>query len=322
MINPKVSVIIPVYNAEKFIEKCCRSLFGQTLEDLEFIFINDCTPDNSIFIIKNVLKEFPNRILHVHFLNHTENKGVAISRQDGNDFAKGEYLIHCDSDDWVDLEAYETMYNEAKAKNADVVCCNYIVEYKDSTRISSFDYLEENKDNLILGIEPLYGALWNKLVKKEIIKKFSLKFFEDINMSEDLGLITRVRFYSKKTIVVPKPFYHYNQLNLDSIVTNFNNSKSDEIIKCVQNLEHFFIEHNAQDILFLQIQYLKFQAKQLLLINPKIRNFDYWYSIFPETHKNIWNFKQTPFNIKLIAWLVSNRMKNLATFLLFLKDNK
>ena len=320
MNQPKVSVIIPVYKAEAFIERCARSLFEQTLDDMEYIFVNDCTPDKSIEIVKNVLGEYPHRQKQVHIINHQENQGVAKSREDGINKASGEYIIHCDSDDYVDLDMYEVMYLEGKEKNAEVVCCNYYAEYRTHKVLNKFPYKEETKQNMILGISPIYGSLCNKLVKKSLFDENDLKFYEDINMGEDLGLATRFRFFSKKTIIVPKAFYHYTVQNNNSIFTNFTLEKNNDIIKCSSYLEKFFIKHNAVDQFHFQIEYLKFQSKQYLLINKNIRDLNKWLSIFPETHSYIWEFKDSPFNIRLIAWLVSKKMNLMAKILLSLKD--
>ena len=121
MNSPKVSVIIPVYGVEKYIERCARSLFEQTLEDIEYIFVDDCTPDNSISILRKVLSEYPNREKQVKILHHDKNKGLAKARQTGLKIASGEYIAHCDSDDWVDKDLYKVLYNQAVNLKSDMI---------------------------------------------------------------------------------------------------------------------------------------------------------------------------------------------------------
>lgn len=127
MLRPKVSVIIPVYNVEKYIEKCAESLFNQSLIELEFIFVDDCSQDRSLLLL-TVLDKYPYRKKQVKILVHENNLGVSQSRQDGLDIATGEYIIHCDPDDWVATNMYETMYMQAKKHSADIVFCNVVVE--------------------------------------------------------------------------------------------------------------------------------------------------------------------------------------------------
>ena len=102
----KVSVIVPVYNAGRYIERCLRSLFEQTLDSIEYIFVDDCSPDDSMDILKRVLDEYPERKDDVKILTHQVNTGQSGARRDGMRIASGEYMIHCDADDWVDTDSY------------------------------------------------------------------------------------------------------------------------------------------------------------------------------------------------------------------------
>ena len=124
---PKVSVIVPVYGVEKYIDRCARSLFEQTLDDIEYLFIDDCTPDRSIDILQQVLDEYPQRKPQVVIHRMEKNSGQAAVRKWGMQNATGEYVIHCDSDDWVDTDMYRAMYEKAKEEEADVVVCDYFV---------------------------------------------------------------------------------------------------------------------------------------------------------------------------------------------------
>ena len=133
--TPKVSVIIPVYNVEKYMEKCCRSLFGQTLENMEFIFVDDCTPDNSISVIESVLQEYPQRKSQVKITHHDKNRGLPSARNTGLGLAQGNYIIHCDSDDWVAPFMYEKMYARAVAENADIVWCDILAVYSSHSQL-------------------------------------------------------------------------------------------------------------------------------------------------------------------------------------------
>ncbi len=111
---PKVSVIIPVYGVENSIERCARSLFEQTLDEMEYLFIDDCTKDRSIEVLKSVLKDYPKRKSQVTIHRMDNNSGQAKVREWGILNATGEYIIHCDSDDWVDKDIYRELYEKAK----------------------------------------------------------------------------------------------------------------------------------------------------------------------------------------------------------------
>ena len=124
-IHTKVSVVVPIYGVEKYIERCARSLFEQTLEDIEYIFINDASPDSSIDILKKSLEDYPQRKAQVRIINQPYNMGAAKAREVGIKASTGEYNIHCDSDDWMELNAYEQLYNHAKNNDCDVVIGKY-----------------------------------------------------------------------------------------------------------------------------------------------------------------------------------------------------
>ena len=134
--SPSVSVIIPVYKTEEYIEKCADSLFKQTLDNIEYIFIDDNSPDRSIDLLTNVLECFPKRKGQVRIIRHTANTGVSYVRNEGLYIANGEYIIYCDSDDYVDIEMYEKLYSKAKENNADIVGCDFIIEFPDKTVLS------------------------------------------------------------------------------------------------------------------------------------------------------------------------------------------
>ncbi len=119
--KPAVSVIIPVYRAERYMERCARGLFGQTLDDVEYIFVDDCTPDRSFDVLRSVLDEYPRRQSQVRIIRHDTNRGVAEARTSGMKVAAGEYMTHHDPDDHVPADAYASMYRRAVETGADIV---------------------------------------------------------------------------------------------------------------------------------------------------------------------------------------------------------
>ena len=117
----KVSILVPVYGVEKYIEQCAVSLMEQTYENIEYIFVNDCTKDNSINILREVINRYPQRKSQVQIINHEKNRGLAAARNTALDASSGEYLWHVDSDDWIALDAVEKLVNIAIAKKSDII---------------------------------------------------------------------------------------------------------------------------------------------------------------------------------------------------------
>jgi len=124
----KVSIIIPVYKAEKFIERCARSLLNQDFDSIEYIFINDATPDNSFIILKNIVEK-SNRKEDIKLLENKHNLGVAKTRKKGMLEASGEYVIQIDADDWIEPNMINTLYNKVKQDNADIAVCDYYISF-------------------------------------------------------------------------------------------------------------------------------------------------------------------------------------------------
>lgn len=300
--NTAISIIVPIYNVAPYIERCARSLLEQSFQDVEYIFVNDCTPDNSIEILKEVIKEYPCRTSQTRIIHNKKNMGLAASRFIGLDIANGKYILHCDSDDWVETNMLECMYDAAIKENADIVCCEAIKERGSGSYRYKYLYNEETLENglLDLQVNEIHVAIWNKLIKKELYTKNHIRNYDGINMGEDSALTVRLRYYSKKTIIVHKFLYHYNRMNCNSMVANINENSVLERIKLANHIETFFKSLHKEEEFRTLINHYKFDSKQFYLRN--IRNIKKWRSIFPECHIDIFNFKHLTFIGKLKWW--------------------
>lgn len=214
---PKVSVIVPVYRVEKYIERCARSLFAQTLDDIEYLFIDDCTPDKSIDILKQVLNDYPKRKDRVIIHRMNQNSGQAKVREWGIKNSTGDYLVHCDSDDWVDINMYRTMYTKAVEEQADVVVCDYAVsDGNNITRILSGCQtlnIEAYIKDLLL--ERNSWSLCNKLFHRTSCYKENIMYPSQA-MGEDMAITIQLLLNCKKMSYVHQQFYYYYS-NDDSI---------------------------------------------------------------------------------------------------------
>lgn len=306
-----VSVIVPVYKVEAYIEKCIRSLFEQTYENIEFIFVDDASPDNSIEIIKEVLKNYPKREDQTKIITHEINKGLPSARNTGLANAKGDYIYHCDSDDWVDTQIIEKLLQKAISDNADVVFCdiynvydNSFVLYQQSKCDSYKDYIE----NFFYGYSQ--GSVWNKLIKSNLYYDNKIKFPDGLPMLEDLRTIVQIYYYAEKISYVNKPLYFYVKSRSNSI-SGSQYQKSNKIsldrIENVKEIERFLKNKNVEG-LELSINLLKLGAKHNLLINAKsIRDYKIWKDIFPESSVSI-SKSSLPFYYKIIAKSITSEI--------------
>ena len=211
---PKVSVIVPVYKAEAFIESCARSLFGQTLEDMEYIFVDDCSPDCSIEILKAVLRDYPNRENQVRIISLEKNSGVAKAREVGLSAITGDYFIYCDSDDYVDLDAYEKMFITATQEQSDVVVCDVEWVFPEETSVQA-GVISRNKGDIIIDMleYKIPVALWNKLFSKRVSQNI---LYSKFGFGEDMVMAIQMINSANDVSYIPNAYYHYIQ-NCSSI---------------------------------------------------------------------------------------------------------
>jgi glycosyltransferase involved in cell wall biosynthesis len=208
----KISVIIPVFNATPFVEKCVRSVMNQTLKEIEIILVNDGSTDNSLSILNALAKE--DSRLQVF---SRENKGVSSARNFGLEKAKGEFIAFADADDWLEPSMYESLYKAIKENNCDWAICNVNVIIEDlfvKTRLNLQDEVVDLNTKRIEALHQLMrfkydNANWNKLFNTALIKEHHLRFDEGITIWEDLLFNLSYLHFAEKIAVVAAPLYNY-----------------------------------------------------------------------------------------------------------------
>lgn len=226
---PKISVVVPVFGVEKYIERCARSLFSQTLEDIEFIFVNDCTEDRSMEILQGVIDEF--KPSQVKILNHLENMGLPQARRTGMAAATGEYIANCDSDDWVEPEYCESLYHIAKEADADMAICGFrYAGDKDSVVMrwgdeKVYDNPEETFRHILAERLPI--NVWCRIIRREIAQRPEIEV-PVCYSAEDWTYVVQWAYYAKKMVFDSSPLYNY-------YVGNASESRSLDPQKCMRN---------------------------------------------------------------------------------------
>lgn len=261
----KVSVIIPVYGVEKYIERCVRSLFEQTLDDIEYLFIDDCTPDRSIDILKQVLEEFPHRKCQVVIHRMKQNSGQAKVREWGMRNATGEYVIHCDSDDWVETDMYRLMYDEAKRIDADIVMCGYKVT-DGQTVFSEYYHQQIDKTKLISSLLTLHEAwsVWNKMCKRTLYDNDIV--YPSLAMGEDMVLTTQLVLKAQRIGIIDKALYNYfyNPNSITKIRSESSRYKHwKDSVENAKTVISIFQTKGLEDKYANELGYLKFLQKNL-----------------------------------------------------------
>lgn len=211
--DPKVSVIVPVYNVEPYLEQCLESLNAQTLPEIEFILIDDGSTDNSGKIADQFAETHPRfRVIH------QENKGYAGARNAAIPLAKGNYLGFVDSDDYAEPEMFEKLYAAAEKENADISGCSFYYYYQNDDQIVPCEnsmfcrLLKENHGKFFGGAESSIfdnAVTWNKIYSREMIEKYGIRFADDMKMAEDVPFFWCSYLAANKIVVSEECLYYY-----------------------------------------------------------------------------------------------------------------
>lgn len=239
--QPKVSIIVPMYNVEDFIEECLSSLIRQTLKDIEIIVINDGSPDSSVDIARCF--DVDSRIK----IFEQKNSGLSATRNNGISYVNGEYIAFVDSDDWVDLDFFEKLYNSAKNNDSDISCATIIRKREHSQKyrvhFTEEKVLESLEDKLNACAIPRCCYVWNKIYRTEFLKDFKFKegvFFEDVLWTPN------VLKNANKLVTVPNTSYYY-RVNKNSIVKKLPSlKKQNDKYNSQKFIVDFFKENNLQ----------------------------------------------------------------------------
>lgn len=320
----KVSVIVPVYNVEKFIDKCLNSIVNQTLKEIEIIVVNDGSPDNSQKIIDKYVKKYPEKVQS--FIK--ENGGQGSARNLGIEKAKGEYISFVDSDDFVEKDMYKKLYNKAKENNYDIVVCgNYNVseDYQNKNIDAFINNYNTDLENIFFG----KMAVWNKIYKRDILIKNKLEFKEKV-WYEDLAFTLKAIMNSNTFAFIDEPLYDY-LIREGSTMNNSNVKRNLEILEAFDDILSY-IKHNKKEEYFDKVEFLAIDHIYISAI-VRILKANADNKIKKETvnelicymNKNFPNYKNNKYintlsrNRKIIYKLINLKMYNLVNLIFKIK---
>lgn len=297
----KVSVIVPIYKVERFIGHCAKSLMEQTLWDVEYIFVDDATPDGSMQVLRDVLKQYPQRKEQVTILTHEINKGLPAARNTGLSQAKGEYVFHCDSDDFVEADMLERLYAEAERKAADIVWCDWFLSFENSER-----YMKQpTYDTARAALKAMLGGamkynVWNKLVRCSLYEEYGVKFPSGYGMGEDMTMMLLFA-HARKVAYLPKAFYHYVKLNTSAFSQTYSEKHLQELRHNVATIEQE-LRKIAGNELEQEIAFFKLDVKFPFLLLPDKKKRKIWNEWYPEANRYILSNHNISFRSRFIQW--------------------
>ncbi|HFK5575386.1 TPA: glycosyltransferase family 2 protein, partial [Elizabethkingia anophelis] len=305
--SPKIiSVIIPVYNAEKTLYKSIDSLINQSYPHLELIFINDCSQDNTL----NILYQYEKKIvdnskgLVIKIISHEENKGVAAARNTGLQNATGELIYYVDADDFIDEGAIELLVEKQQENDADIVGCSWYLSFNQNKRRMNqppFNDSLEAIQQMLNG--KMRWNLWLFMVKRSLYEDYNIRFIPGMNMGEDLMVIMKLFVHANKVAFVNDALYHYGQSNEDSLTKTYSEKHRREVTVNLYEVEKYLHKSSFFKSIGDGISFLKLNIKIPLLISDNKENYECWINWFPEANKFIMKNKDLPLRTRILQWL-------------------
>ena len=297
----KVSIIVPVYNVEKYLERCLETLVNQTLKDIEIIIVNDGSKDGSKVIIDKYAEKYPDMIRAFH----TENGGASKARNYALKYVTGEYIGFVDSDDYIAKDMYEKLYNKAIKENADIVCCNYyrIKEDKQKFNAKKFGNRKINKNDVFN--RSIYEAnllfdevpyIWNKIFKTDIIKNNNFEFDSDLRIYEDLLFTYKAFSKANKISRIDEATYYYIVSRAGSL-TQYLTEKRFDIFSVTEKLNNYYKEIGKYDelkevLLYVILKHIYVILEKNTLLKEKKLKLKYINKVFEFLNEKFPNWKE------------------------------
>lgn len=301
----KVSVIIPIYNVARFIERCAVSLMEQTLSGVEYIFVNDATPDDSMQLLRAVLERYPAKAAQVKIVEHAQNKGLPAARNTGLAVAKGEYVFHCDSDDYVEPTILEELYNAVKGCDADFVWCDWYLSYDNSER-----YMKQPSFNTSLeALKAMLGGamkynVWNKLVRRSLYVDKGIEFPAGYGMGEDMTMI-RLVACAGKVAYVNKALYHYVRSNSEAMTQAYSECHLRDVSYNVNETMEFLASKGLDTE--KEMAFFKLNVKLPFLVTGNWDSYRMWSKWYPEANAYIGANVNMPWRTRFLQQMAAKR---------------
>ena len=309
---PKVSVIVPAYNVEKYLKRCLNSISNQTMADFECIVVNDGSTDRTGEIADSFAAQDSRfRVFH------NNNMGLSSTRNYGYKETCGEWISFIDGDDWVSDDFIERLYKSAIDNNADIAFCDWYFAYnKKNTICRCFSPGKDKEETLSRLIMEGYHVVWNKIYKKSFLEEHRLMFPEHIQIfNEDTWFSFRAFFYTESITKINSPLYYYNRENSGAITKRYQTEHAQLIRNMVyEDALNFFSEKGVLDTYKRPVLWRVLQEKTSMVFSPETYgNFN---DTFPEANKYILSNPLLGWKMKILMWLLAHGFSGTVTMLI------
>ena len=309
----RVTILMPIYKVEQYLEKTLSSVFTQTYSNIDFVFVNDCSPDNSLKVLTETIEKFDISPERYVIVNHQENEGIAVSRSDCIKNATGDYVYFVDSDDWVEPDAVEQMVAASRAGTVDIVGCDYAKDFlSGKVTIHHENYSSSCRENMLKCLNYDIGTvLWKILIKRSLFDNITIT--PHIDIVEDYIISVKLYHFAQSFVSIPRAFYHYVQYNQARVSLQTLWSVKMHI-EGVKEVEAFCREKNLYDeYVEQQLDLRKFNIKSNFL-TKQLLDYEAYKNTFPESN-HVWRKIGYKRKEQLKFWLAEHNMFPLLKFL-------
>ena len=301
-----VTYIIPIYNVSDYIVKSVRSLLEQSYRNIEYIFINDCSSDDSEIKLRRTIEEFPDRCDNIKIITNEQNLGSATSRNIGLDTAQGEYVMFADSDDWIFMDYVESMVRQIDSGSYDIVYCDYFESYNNHDNRISQAYGQDNIECIraMLG-RGMHGSTCNKIYRRSFLLASKQRFIDGADLFEDVSWNIRLFACTTQISYLSQAFYHYVQYNNNSIIKSMSSTekKRNRALQRIENVRvacDYLLSLGFSARLSREINEWKLMAKNDLIDEKDRSSLQSWIETFPEADSAIISCNKITWNYKLL----------------------
>ena len=309
-----VTYIIPIYNVSDYIVKSVRSLLEQSYRNIEYIFINDCSLDDSEIKLRRTIEEFPDRCDNIKIITNEQNLGSATSRNIGLDTAQGEYVMFSDSDDWISMDYVESMVRQIDSGSYDIVYCDYFESYNNHDNRISQAYGQDNIECIraMLG-RGMHGSTCNKIYRRSFLLASKQRFIDGADLFEDVSWNIRLFACTTQISYLSQAFYHYVQYNNNSIIKSMSSTekKRNRALQRIENVRvacDYLIALGFEEKLSKEMKEWTLMAKNDLIVEEDDSSLRSWIKTFPEADAAIIKCNKITWNYKFLLLLLHYKL--------------
>ena len=310
--QPKISIVVPVYKVEKYLDRCVNSLTGQTLKELEIILVDDGSPDRCPIICD----EYAAKDARVRVI-HKENGGLSSARNAGLAIASGDWIMHLDGDDWIAPDMLERLIQKGEDTGADIVMGDFLFTYSDRDILYRFPDWDNNKTaSLNRYITSVWTCVWGGIHKRSLYEEYQLKSPQGVTYCEDFHLMARLCYHAKKVVNLHRPFYHYRQQE-GSVMHNLNKKTEQDEQWVYQDIIRFFKEQGVYDDYRKSMCWRMLKATQELVLDK--RTWKEFQEMVPEKKHYIWDCPYINRKLKMNMWCLTHHLSWISLLMLNLR---